>query len=426
MHTEHLKTHGMGWGWTSGIMPDRPNTLAGVDRRFVGYWEKNYIPITLMFERDIPEFDQRLVACMRKWLDNPKSRFRARLTTDETVYTYDTRSTDDLLPLFVRRVTRVGDKASDDHILSLLRGTGQASLLCYSNSGMTMCGNHQFFDGVSSFGYFREIFDGGEELFRQQTVYPYYPMVTEMSLVRSVRHVVHQYTRQLRYGPDWQTSEHGDCIQSKLPLALIKDVKRRATEASDEKISFSSAYIARVLIDLSASLVVTTKKLVVGVLVAFDPSKRFNNYGIIRFEIQCPTKDTPVVDLTVEIQRELMRNRDMAPMTFYLGTLDVPVLSDACLDFGSQDILFSGLPLTAPDTPLLVNGVRLHSTRQFLDYSTSPVYCMYLSCDQYVHTTISLRSPDVDTHLFSRNLNKYGVRRSIVDMVLGWNMMLRG
>jgi len=72
--------------------------------------------------------------------------------------------------------------------------------------------------------------------------------------------------------------------------------------------------------------------------------------------------------------------------------------------YGNIDILFSGIPMVKKKKKMTVNGILLKSTSQFLNYSTMPIYCMYLSCSRYVNSTFTVRCPDIDIQKYEKIL----------------------
>ena len=171
------------------------------------------------------------------------------------------------------------------------------------------------------------------------------------------------------------------------------------TDKSDNKIAFISVVFSKILIDTFLSSNKNIKKLSVGVLVAFNSAKRFNNYGIIAFEIDAPNKNTTLIDYIIKFNNIIEKKKKMAISTYIAGNV-----YNSNKSYGQIDILLSGFPMTKSH-PMTINGIKLKSTKQNLNYHTQPIYCMFLSCDRFINLTIGMRTPDIDHDKLKKNLN---------------------
>jgi len=107
-----------------------------------------------------------------------------------------TRLHSDATALTALEMLTNGDAAGDNHVLSLVRGTGHAGVLCHTDSAFCFCINHQFLDGIAAFRMLAVLFDGPESNHTD------YPLAAELSLLLPILRLASHtpvHTRRLRY-----------------------------------------------------------------------------------------------------------------------------------------------------------------------------------------------------------------------------------
>ena len=63
----------------------------------------------------------------------------------------------------------------------------------------------------------------------------------------------------------------------------------------------------------------------------------------------------------------------------------------------------SGGPIVL-NKQLSINDITIKNINCYNPYNTMPIYCSYISCDKFVHTTFSIKSKDIHLDNFKKNL----------------------
>lgn len=372
----------------------------GEDKRMFGFWDLNFVPISFFFEKNIPFLKEKIYKLSEKWFKDPRSVLRAKIKNGTDKYTYDTRDTTELLDLFIYKL----EKFDDDIIVNMAIDSGLAAILVYKKDAWCFCTNHQFLDGVAAFNLMAQIFDGPpkDKIIKIKN-FKYIPILSESFILFSIKNYYKKTERVLTYKPSWKKkNSKGLKIITKHNLSFFKNIKKKAENMEGEKINFASVYASKIIKDTFDSIIKTknVEKLSAGILVAFKSAKRFNNYGLITFEIDKPYLKETLVEYSIRINNILKKKKKMALATYIAGNV-----YNSERSYGNIDILFSGIPMTKKKK-ITFNGILLKSTSQFLNYSTVPVYCMYLSCSRYVNSTLSARCPDIDIQKYEKLLKR--------------------
>ena len=362
--------------------------LLGEDARMHGCWEQNYIPITLFFEKKIPDFDQLLKRTVEKWFSNNKSPLRARVSKNAQKFYYDNQPSEILIKQFLYKVSTIDDQ----QIEKLAIDSKLAAILVHTNSAVCLCVNHQFLDGVAAFNILEDLFDNDHKFVIKN--FKYVPLITELILLPSIPKYWNLNKRFLTYSPSWQVvGSRAKTFTFQRDLSIFKQSKLLSEKKCNHRVAFASIIAAFQIVAVFKSS--RSTYLTVGLLVAFNSAKRFNNYGVISFKIARPSGT--FIDFVIKINKILIKKRKMAVATYVAGNV-----YNTALELGTLDILLSGMPMTLKKK-MTINNIRLKNTRQVLNYASCPLYCMYLSCDRYVNFTASVRCPDISMDVFSRN-----------------------
>jgi hypothetical protein len=360
------------------------NKIQGEDLRMYGYWELNFIPIYFYFEKNIPNLEKKIFLYSKKILDNPKSKLRIRPLSDAT-FEYDTRPTLDLVNIFMNYI----EDFDDLKIEKLAIKSGIGAIFCYNKNSLCFCGNHQFLDGINMYNIMKELFDN-DHIIKIPNFY-YYPIITELMILPSIRKLINNYKSNLEYYPSWKIKgSRTRSIDFQIELKKIKKFKKKLKGLAF--ISCTTAFIVKGIFDTTK-----TNSLSVGILSAFESDKRFNNYGVIIIEID-RKKNTSLIELTKYINDLILFKKDLALTNYVIRNV-----YNSDFSFGNFDVLMSGFPMTT-NKEISINNIKLKKTRQLLNYHVQPVYCMFLSCTRYINFTISIRCPDINENILKENL----------------------
>ena len=357
------------------------NELLGEDgRMFDEEWDHNFVSICFNLETNVQGLRSKLTKCIRSDLVNPKSLLRVKVNPNKT-YFYDDRSTSELIKKCIYQV----DACNYDDTIAIAIQSGMAAVIVYDKKSFTFCGNHQVFDGVSSFNLIHGVFDNGVA-FNRFPIH-YCPILTETYLLSTIHNYWKPLYRKMNYGPHWRDGDP-TFINRRHDISEYKTLKNSA-----DNLSFTSVVVSKQL-DLIFNTI-SQSSLIVGIVVAFENNTRFNNYGIIIFEMEKRSSNETLLDYAVKINEAISNKKHMA-LTSYVARN----IHDLDVKWGSIDILFSGIPITKGENEIAVNGTKVTSLNSYLKSTNMPIYCMYVGSVKFLHISYTLRSPDIDINRF--------------------------
>lgn len=354
-----------------------------------GCWEKNFVPITFYFEKEIPDIEKILFDYSIKLFDNKKSKLRMKVLPDAT-FSYDNRDTNELVFIFLNKLNEINDQIVEKKSID----SGLPAIICYTNDTVSFCANHLFMDGISMYNLMLGIFD--HEYKVNISNFKYIPIFSELFLAPKLKHI-RKFNRVLDYYPSWkEENSKTKMIDYQFKIEDIKNLKKKVSILTGSKIAYASCTTA-LIINSTFKTKQNISRLTIGVLVAFDSKKRFNNYGAIVFTIS-KNEYKSLEALIYLINEKMTKLKETAVLNFIARNV-----YNLNIDFGSIDILMSGFPMSI-DKPISLNGILLKKTRQFLKYHSTPIYCMYLSCTRFTNMTICIRSRDINKDTFKDKL----------------------
>ena len=350
-------------------------------------WNKCYIPIHFVKKKQLPNLYKRFESNLSTELLNQESRLRL-IRNGSKHYFHSKATVDTLLPLILQKVNRLD---SADAINIAIRA-GTSAVILVSKNGFIFCGNHLFFDGISSVQFLMNIdtFDNKGELPRLPQ-FVYIPLLSELKVLTSVPKYYKPSKATLRYSPSMYSDELPRNINLNIKILPIKEFKR-----SLGGVSFSSTMAAIVCRAIFKSTKLQTVS--VGIVVAMKGHQRFNNYGVIQINV---TNESTLAKLAVKIQKILEYKKDMVYATF-LGAN----VYNMDVNFGSVDLLLSGMPLENRKK-LTIQGAPIEKTICGMQYTLKPIYCMYLTTLEKLNLCYSIRSPDVNVKKMSFYTNNW-------------------
>lgn len=359
------------------------NYIQGLDNYFINR-KYNIITVRLEFEDDIPQLKEYL--CKFLYNELSKKNSKLRLIKKNNKFYYKNIDYIDFIKnnlIYLKEINyKIVEKLYKKNILPFI--------IIYNNNNIYISFDHQFLDGYSLYKILNKLFNNNKIIFKPPTIY-YIPVYTELILlIKYINLNINVKNRNLNYYPDNFSLTNTKFKTTNLFVQNIKYLKNKYN------VSFNTVMVAILCNSVFNSSDI--QKLNVGIIVAFDSFTKFNNYGILFIEVKKPYNDN-FSFLILMIDDLINKNKDTALLTYSISNI-YNINSESKL----IDILISGMPISINNN-MTINNIKLKNTEQYLNYNSMPIYSMFITNNNIINLSLSIRSPDIDDKKFLEYIN---------------------
>lgn len=386
--------------------------IIGQDRLFVMSEElefTNYPMVVFNLEKEHDNLYDYFTDRYRPYINDKKSRMRLQLVNNN-YYTYSTESTDEIMKYTFEKIDTVKDVDKTYIAKSTTKNSNKIKFLI-ANDGFIVSMSHLIHDGISTFNSIIKIMDINKQL--KLPYYQYVPIYNETIMIKNIFKSFSflNLKKNLSYDYPWKKSSNCKLVKSTTNVKIIKKLKKYISESYDH-ISFPVIFSAIQCLSIFNS----TKKncLTIAIVVGFKNDTRFNNFTALPVVIDRPDNweslnsenfKNIAVDFINKLNKKIEENKHMVPTIYSLTNIyDITIQVNNYID-----ILFSGIPMCI-NHQQSIDGININKVSGTMPYHNMPIYVLYLSDFNNVHTTTHIRTNDVDISSlveFNNNINQW-------------------
>jgi len=373
------------------------NDLVGSDKVHVVEDYKGFFIANYTFNKKIGEdfysmLCSKILDFMKKY---PKDTIFLKVSHQSDHYEYRDLSTEDkrkelLLKLVSRN--KINEKWGKWDIYDT-----PLKFYLYDNK-LSILGSHAYLDGfILMKKYFLKfICIDTKELDIKLPTFYYYPIITEMSLIKSSYNITILKSHNLHLNK-WNERKSSRSIIGEISQSYLKELNINNNKYS---IFLSSLYIKI----LFQSLKKNSDYLNICFIIALNNKTNFNNFGLISFDIK---KSNDLKNIVEQVKKKIKSNRDMV----YSSYLYTSILNFTNNMYKKVDCVFSFLPVSKGD--LIYKDYKVIDCSLQIPYTSAPVYLFSSSFSGKEHYTINLNSNDIDRSKLISLLKEVSVNNKV-------------